>query len=118
MTDRGDGECLQNEMREPYAHMEIFDPATTSAEGRIRTLDESERAYPENDGSSASAGFFSEEGQLSTKKSGETPERPERKTKLFNKLPAKIDRRDNFLTCRNLLLKLHPLKRTCTTWTR
>lgn len=93
LMTHGDGECLQNEMREPYAHMEIFDPTTTSAEGRIRTLDESEHAYPENDGSIGSAGFFSEEGQLSTKKSDETPEKPERKTKLFTKLRAKIDRR-------------------------
>ena len=93
LITHGDGEYLPNDMREPYAHMEIFDSATTSADWRIRALDESEHAYPENDGSSASAGFFSEEGQLSTKKSGETPEKPERKSKLFTKLRAKIDRR-------------------------
>ncbi|KAI2504746.1 Rab guanyl-nucleotide exchange factor [Fragilaria crotonensis] len=93
LITHGNGEYLHNSLREPYAHMETFDPSMTSTDARIRILDESEHAFPESGGSSATAGFVSEEGQLSTKTSVDTAEKVESKSRLFSKLRAKIDRR-------------------------
>ena len=95
LITHGDGEYLNNAMREPYAHMETLDPATTSADARVRTLEESENAYPDSQGLKHAEGFYSEEGQLSTKAKGKAPDKADSKLKLFTKLRSKIDRKQS-----------------------
>jgi hypothetical protein len=97
LITHGEGQYLRNSMSEPYAQMEQLDPATTSSQARIRALEGSGSAYPDSQLEKPMQGFFSEEGQLSTKNKRDTPEKttPKSKAKMFTKLMSKIDQRSS-----------------------
>jgi DENN domain-containing protein 5 len=90
----GDAEQLPNGLREPYAHIEPFHAAPDD-DSRSEILEESDQAYSLDDGLSTTQGFFSENGQLAAKMPNKPDEKSLAKPKLFTKLKAKIDRRQN-----------------------